>query len=150
MITESIQFKPTKSGLPSLSEYGGGSSNNGFARIISSINGKRKKPIYVVSKGDLVNNDHAWFVIKQDEIIVTASHLEENFNIKVFKVKDIDSNNSNIILELIENYKDNKQDDYFNSKYFEVIKAAVDKSKIYHCRRALYYYDPNYSKASNR
>ena len=150
MITESIQFKPTKSGLPSLSEYGGGSSNNGFARIISSINGKRKKPIYVPSKGDLINNHHAWFVIKENEIIVTSSHLEGDFNIKVLKAKEINFYNKKIILELIENYKDNNQNDYFNSKYFEAIKAAVEKSKMYHCNRAVYYYSPNNSKASRR
>ena len=80
MNIESILINTTKSGLPSLSECGGGSTNTGYARIISSINGKRKKPIYIPTKGNLSNSDHAWFVIKLNEIIVTASHHRKDFS----------------------------------------------------------------------
>lgn len=145
MNTESILINITKSGLPSLSECGGASTNTGYARIITSINGKRKKPIYIPNKGSLSNSDHAWFVIKVNEIVVTASHHREDFEIKVLKIKEIinDSKVKKINLELVEHYEKENQNDYQNSIYSEAIKAAIDKSKTYHCRRPFYYYNPN-------
>jgi hypothetical protein len=145
MNIESILINTTKSGLPSLSECGGGSTNTGYARIISSINGKRKKPIYIPKNGSLSNSDHAWFVIKLNEIIVTASHHREDFEIKVLKIKEIvnDSKNKKINLEVIEHYEKETQSDYRNSIYYEAIKAAVNKSTTYHCRKPFYYYDPS-------
>jgi hypothetical protein len=142
MIIETIQCNSTKSGLPSLSECGGGSSNTGYARIVSSINGKRKKPIYIPSKGQLSNSDHAWFVIKPNEIIITASHHRRDFEIKVLKIKEIINNQDEkkINAEVIERYLEETQNDYKKSIYFEAIKAAIDKSTTYHCRVPFFFY----------
>jgi hypothetical protein len=139
---ESIYIKPTKSGLPSISECGGASTNTGYARIISSINGKRKKPIYIPKKGMLSNSDHAWFVIKENEIIVTVSHHNKDFEIKVLRVKEIvnDKDNSKINVELIEHYEKETQRDYHNSPFLEAIKNAISKATTYHCRVPFYFY----------
>jgi hypothetical protein len=139
---ESIYIKPTKSGLPSISECGGASTNTGYARIISSINGKRKKPIYIPTKGMLSNSDHAWFIIKENEIIVTVSHHQKDFEIKILKVKEIinDKHNCKINVELIEHYEKETQNDYHNSIYLEAIKSAINKSTTYHCRVPFYFY----------
>lgn len=142
MNEDSILINITKSGLPSISECGGGSTNTGYARIISSINGKRKKPIYIPSRGQLSNSDHAWFIIKENEIIITVSHHKKDFEIKVLKVKEIINNPKikKINVELIEHYEKETQNDYQNSLYVEAIKAAIDKSVTYHCRIPFYYY----------
>lgn len=142
MSAESILINSTKSGLPSISECGGGSTNTGYARIISSINGKRKKPIYIPSRGALSNSDHAWFVIKENEIIITASHHKRDFEIKVLKVKEIINSPKikKINVEIIEHYEKENQEDYHNSPYADAIKAAIDKSTTYHCRRPFYFY----------
>jgi hypothetical protein len=145
MIIETIQCSTTKSGLPSISECGGGSTNTGYARIISSINGKKKKPIYVPTKGMLSNSDHAWFVIKPNEIIVTASHHRNDFEIKVLKVKEIINSidSKKINAEVIESYSEETQSDYYNSIYYSAIKAAINKSTTYHCRQPFYIYEEN-------
>ena len=143
MNVESILINITKSGLPSLSECGGGSNNTGYARIISSINGKKKKPIYIPKRGSLSNSDHAWFVIKLNEIIVIASHHQNDFEIKVLKIKEIinEIKIKKINLEVIERYEKETQGDYHNSIYYQAIKAAVNKSTTYHCQEPFYYYD---------
>jgi hypothetical protein len=143
-ITKFIKFKATKSGLPSLSERGGGDDKGGHARIISSANGRRKKPIYISTKGNLINNDHAWFVIKEGEIIVNVLRKGDDLDIKVYRVKEV--NNNQIECELIESYYGEGIEGYLDSQYFDAIEAGIYKSKTYHAHKPIYYYDKNYKE----
>ena len=127
-------------GLPTMAESGGSKHNSGYAYIIGNKDGSKKSPIFIPKYGNLVNTIHAYFVVKENDIHVEVSHFEKRFEIFIYCVKSIDIFSKEVTLTLIEVYKDENYDDFFNSLYFKAVLVAVKKASTLFCREAMYYY----------
>lgn len=125
-------------GLPTLAESGGSNGKTGYACIIANKNGNRKTPIYIPRHGNLSNSEHAFFVIKQEDIRIEVTHLDQNFKINVYKIDSIDIPHKEVSLVLVESYSDKSE--YFNSKYFKAISVAISKSIALFCEEPMYIY----------
>lgn len=132
----------SKHGLPTLAEKGGENYNNtGDATIIASSKGGRKKPIYIVPKTELINRDHAYFVIKENDIVVRVTHQDKKFHIKVYEVQFINVEGQQVVLNMIEEYLESNFLEYLNSQYKEAIKHGVNKSTTPKCKIPFFYYE---------
>lgn len=135
-----IKVTLSKHGLPTLTESGGGRAKTGFASIVASSKGGRKKPIHIPSKGQITNGDHAFFVIKENDVRIEVSHYNGDFNIKVYQVAHINLEAKEIIFNLIEEYSSNNFSDYQLSLYKEAIKHGIDKATTPNCKNPFFYY----------
>jgi len=90
MLEEKIRCETTQKGFPALWESGGGYTNTGEAQIICASDGAPKKPIYIRRRGQLANKEHALFAIKDGDVVITANHHRDDFEIVVYAIWDID------------------------------------------------------------
>ena len=122
----------SKSGLPTITECGGGMSNTGYATVICGANGERIEPLWV-PRG-YSNGDHAGFVAKVGMCIVEASHGRSREEVSVRKIKRIGNkdNPDELFLELIGEWENN--DGTIPAEFEEARRAALVKSCCYHCR----------------
>jgi hypothetical protein len=124
----------SKSGLPTVTESGGGMTNTGFATIVCGKNGERLKPLFV-PRG-YSNGDHAIFVVKPAEThLIRASRGKWGEGVSVEKVIKIDEDDS-LITEVIGEYENG---DGNIPLCFKVASAvALKKTRAYHCRSPHY------------
>ena len=140
MEKKKINCSLSKYGLPTLTENGGGSTNTGSAVIIASSKGSKKKPIYIPTKGDLSNRDHAFFVVKEGDKYVEVNHQNHDFTINVYEIETINVNEKEVTLKLLESYSEDNFLEYSHSTFKEAIKHGINKSTTYHCRFPFFYY----------
>lgn len=131
----------SKYGLPTLAESGGASeeNNNGYAFIVSNKNGQRKVPIYIPKYGKLINGEHAFFVIRNEDIIVESTIKNKNTEIYVYRIKSINIQTKEVSLDLIEIYTGDNSFGFSNSKYYRVISTAITKASTFNCKNPFYF-----------
>lgn len=131
--TRTIEIEKSKRGIPCLWEKGGGLSNTGKAQLICDKNGWEKKPIYIRQSGSLACEEHALIPVRENDVVVIASHHRRDFYIEVLQIKSIQGEEAH--LELINSFSqgewDNEQDYWHISP---VVEAAQEKAMDYHCR----------------
>ena len=128
-----IEIEFSKKGIPCLWEKGGGYRNTGESQLICDRNGWEKKPIYVRKSGSLACEEHALIPIRENDVVVIASHHREDFSIEVLKIKSIQGEEAH--LELLNSFSQGEWDnekDYWHTS--PVVEAAIEKALDYHCR----------------
>lgn len=135
----------TKSGLPSLWESGGATTNNGSAIIIADMGGKKKKPLYIRTSGELSNLNHSLFVVEDGDIIVETKRSGSEGRTKGFRIANIDITNKIVLAEQIfevdvfGNMDNFTIDGEYPHRVKDSIEASFKKSLVYHCRHPVYY-----------
>ena len=152
--TIQIRGEVTKSGLPALWEAGGGMSNTGDARIIASPNGSKKTALVVKKRGPLSNEDHALFVVRENDLVIYADHGHGETNINIYKIIDICIENVHekyklfsdgeeyiknytkmtATCERVAKYSNGEWDNEPTPQIDEACRAAASKCRCYHCR----------------
>ena len=133
-------FNKTKKNFPALWERGGGMTNTGEARIITSPDGLPLKPIYINQRGHLSCGEHALFIIKKGDLIIEADHHRGDFEIKIYKIQDIgDCLEGTAILINSNSYGEWDHEIDVHSPLRAAIDAAQDKALCYHCREPHYF-----------
>ena len=121
----------SRSGLPCLWECGGGLTNTGYARLITSPTGKPKHAIYVRTHGDRCCGNHALIPVKVGDCVVSVDRHWDRVSIMVEKIIAIDDDTATL----------ERTEDLIS---YAAIEAAVAKSQDYHCR------EPHYIKVHGR
>ncbi len=127
----------SKSGLPTITENGGGMTNTGYATIVCGSSGEKLKPLFV-PRG-YSNGVHAIFVVKPGIThLISASRGNWGETARVEKVIEIYENDC-LITETIGEYEngDGNITDHFST----AVDAAIAKTKSYHCRSPFYIKD---------
>ena len=115
----------SKSGLACLWECGGGLTNTGGARLVSSPTGKPKRAIHIRTHGDLCNDNHALIPVKVGDCVVSVDRHWDRVSVKIERITAIDGDTATL----------ERTDDLIS---YDAIQAAVAKSKDYHCREPYY------------
>lgn len=128
-----MKVQRSKTGLPTLSENGGGMSNTGYATIICGEDGQALKPIFI-PRG-YSNGEHAIFRIEIGHCVINASRGKWGESISVERITKI--NDDTIKTDEIGNYENG--DGNIPGRFQTAADAALEKSKCYHCREPHYY-----------
>lgn len=115
----------SRSGLPCLWECGGGLTNTGYARLITSPTGKPKHAIYVRTHGDRCCGNHALIPVKVGDCVVSVDRHWDRVSIMVEHIIAISGDTATV----------ERTDDLIS---YDAIQAAVAKSQHYHCREPYY------------
>lgn len=124
----------SKSGLPTITENGGGMTNTGSATIVCGAEGQKLKTLFI-PRG-YSNGDHAIFVIEPGE-----THLVHGWRSRagegaiVEKVIGIDSDD-NLEVAVVGEYENG--DGNIPPNFQSAVDAALKKCRAYHCRSAHY------------
>jgi hypothetical protein len=129
-----MKVQRSKSGLPTLTENGGGMSNTGYATLVCGENGQKLKPLFV-PRG-YSNKDHAIFVVHPGKThLVHASTSKSGETVTVEKITDINDDDE-IITVVIGEYENG--DGTIQQSFNPVVSAALQKTRCYHCREPHY------------
>ena len=119
----------SKTGLPTITESGGGTTNTGGATIICGANGERLKPLFV-PRG-YSNGDHAIFVARVGMHIVEAGHSRRGESATVYRIDGIGTDDT-VVFHEVAGYEDG--DGNVPPEFEAAVDAALEKSHCYHCR----------------
>lgn len=128
----------SKRGIPCVWEKGGAYTNTGRCELICDMNGNAKKPIYIRTRGSLACEEHALIPVRTNDYIVKAFQHREDFDIDIFQVKEIDTEEKIAELELVNIFSKGEWDSDIEGKFLNVIEAAKKKATSYHCRSAYF------------
>lgn len=122
----------SKTGLPTITENGGGMTNTGYATIVCGPQGQALKPLFI-PRG-YSNSDHAIFVVKPGLTHLIHSSIGkwgESCQVKIVtEINDQDE----IKTETVAEYENG--DGNIPSIFQAAANAALTKAKCYHCREA--------------
>ena len=132
-----IRVGRSKTGLPTITECGGGMTNTGSARVVCGPAGERVRPLYVPGRGRALG-DHAVFVVRPGLHIIEARVSRAGEEVCVKKVIGVgnDTDGDALITVPVGEYADG--DGNIPTQFAEAVKAATAKARCYHCRRAHY------------
>ena len=146
--TKIFDLEVTASNLPAIWETGGGWSNTGRARIITDRNGNPKTALCLRHR---CNEDHALFILHEDDVIIEAWQHRGDYDIILWKVDKISLADGKAVAsayKLAEYHKGCWSVEPRKS-FTAAICAAMDKSIIYHCRNAVWYKERKKGEAIN-
>jgi len=130
-----MDLEISKSGRKCLWESGGGMTNTGKSRIIAGSKGERKRALFVRSKGELSNSVHALIPVREEDVVVDCYRNKAGFEIDIYKITEIIDNQAKV--ERIAELREGKWNADV-SMYKEAIEASMRKSRMYHCREAIF------------
>ena len=126
----------SKSGLPTLTENGGGATNTGYATLVCGPNGERVKPLWI-PRG-YSNGDHAGFVVQAGMCIINAEHVRSQEYVCIYRITRIgDGNDPDKLVSYVVGEWENN-DGNLPDCFDVVVQAAISKAHCYHCREAHY------------
>lgn len=130
---EKFNIEISGSGLPTLTECGGGWTNTGSSRIICDKYYQKKKAIFVFTSGPLACSDHAVIPIRKGDHIICCDLWGGSFDVSIYQITGIDTSEKTAEAVL----KSNKQHrgNYIGNP---AVVAAIEKCKDYHCRCPYY------------
>ena len=115
----------SKTGSTCLTEYGGGYTNTGTARIVADHSGYPKRAIKVFERGNLACGDHAVIPIRPGDVVITVDRHHDKLALAVERIVSIDGNTANTAPAA-------------EAICWDAVEAAVAKSYDYHCRTPYY------------
>ena len=134
-----IQLSKSKSGLMTITEYGGGMSNTGSARIIADKNGEKKTALIVFNRGQLSCSDHAVLAVDDGDYIINVRRHHSDYRIEVNHVVYADPFEEKAYCESKTYHYDGKS---WGANIPEIpskaIHAGIKKTEHYHCRIPYY------------
>ena len=130
-----IKIERTKDGDPCLWEEGGGKTHTGKSVIICNADGNEKPAMYIKRRGSRACGQHALIIVIPGDYIIQASHHNNDFITKIYKVNEIIDS---AIVELEYEFKcgewSGEPPEYLDTP----IGAAEDKASRWHCRVPMY------------
>lgn len=126
----------SRTGLPTMSERGGGMTHTGSCTIICGAKGEPLRPIFV-PRGSC-GGDHAIFVVKPGYYILDAWHDRDSEKVCAYKILAIGTEEGADFLQLEEVGAYENGDTDLPPFLNDAVKAATDKSHCYHCREPHY------------
>ncbi len=127
-------------------EYGSGKKNTGMSYILSDINGKPFNIYAVKTNGD-GKFSTVWADITRKFITINVNRKGKDiiatiYECEVIKPKDFEPECLGFTTKLIWNYSGNEEFTILPltlRKYQNVLDAAIEKSKCYHCQCTHFY-----------
>lgn len=123
----------SKTGMPTITENGGGATNTGNAQVVCGANGNALKPLFVPRGYSC--GIHAIFVVRMGMCIVEASRDRRGESVRVSRVARINDDDT-LTLSLLFEYENG--DSNIPPSFQEAANAALEKSRCYHCRKPHY------------
>jgi hypothetical protein len=139
-VIEIVKTKGT--GKPAMWESGGGFTNTGSVRIIAGPAGEKKRALFG-GRGPACAC-HALVPISVDDVVIELYRHWDEFKIQIWRVKSLQDRGEHFLasVELIYEFDKGEWVPQEPQESFKsAIKAAIDKSRDYHCRVA-YYCEP--------
>lgn len=135
---KTFELEITNSNLPAIWENGGGWSNTGSVRVITDRKGCPKTALCLRHR---CNDNHALFVLHQDDVIIEASRHRDEYTVKLWKVETISVADGKAAASayLLCSLEKGCWDTAPHDSFFDAIKAALDKTCTYHARNAVWY-----------
>lgn len=135
---KTFNLEVTNSNLPAIWETGGGWSNTGKVRIVTDRNGNPKTALCLRHR---CNEDHALFVLHQDDVIIEASRHRDEYAVKLWKVECISVADGKAAASayLLASFKEGCWNVKPHESFVAAINAAMDKTCTYHARNAVWY-----------
>ena len=141
MNRRTISFNMSKRGLPVITECGGASTSEGWARGICDYRGEEKTPIYIPRGGHLSNGTHAYFIAQINDYVISVKQQRDIVvEIEVEKITSIYEDPSSFEkgwkgeLTRVFHFSEGEWDTEPNAFLKWCIDAMIRKSKAYHCR----------------
>jgi hypothetical protein len=131
-----LKVRRSQTGLPVIAESGGGMSNTGEACVICGAKGEKVKPLFV-PKG-YSNREHALFVARAGMCIVSAWHNRGGEGITISRIMKVGTQEDPDLLVLEEVGSFQNGDGNIPKDFSNAATMALEKSKTYHCREAMY------------
>ena len=123
----------SKSGLPCLWESGGAGSNTGSAVVIAAASGSPKRAIYVRTRGELCNSNHALIPVVVGDLVIRADQHRLDYEITVSRIIGFDGDEAS--LEVVNHFSEGEWD-VEPTIAMAAVEAAKRKAAKYHCRTA--------------
>lgn len=137
-----IKLERTRSGRPAKFEAGGAySTAAGIATIVCGPHGEKMLPTYIKKTGPRANGDHALFVVFPGTLFVEAIREGDEFNISVYKIKEIaetDGKFEAVTIKILEGNGGIWDKEHLHERFADAIEAAKKKAGCYHCREIHY------------
>ncbi len=136
MKVEKIIVDKTKKGYPAYWEAGGGHTNTGYATVITDIDGRPKRAVYIRGRGELANSEHALIILEAGDHIIEASHHRRDFFIKIFKILKFEDKGKEkfAVIEQVNCFNMGEWDKELSAHLQAAVQAAIEKATCYHCR----------------
>ena len=126
----------SKTGLPTLTESGGGMSNTGSARVIADERGDKVHPLFI-PRG-YANGDHAVFVVRPKMLIFTGDHGQWGYRVTVSRIERVGIDADPDELVLTETCSEENGDGNIPETLVPATVAVQEKMHCYHCREPHY------------
>lgn len=136
-----LELTISKTGVPCLWECGGGMTNTGHAQIVADKCGHRKRAIYVPSRGEMSNSNHALIPVSVGDTVVLNNRHRNTNEISLYHIIEISDNEA--VLEFSRKLTvDNKNIE--KECLPDAFMASIHKANDYHCRRHYFALPPKY------
>lgn len=128
-----IELSTSKSGLPTISENGGGLSRRGKCQIIAGRNGERIKPLYEPNR-KYFGQDHAIFVACEGMLVAWASYWHGVDNVTIYRIESVIQKDGKYLAKIVEVCGERGGDGNIPPELRDFADAAIGKVHCYHCR----------------
>lgn len=127
----------SKTGLPTVTENGGGATNTGGCQVVCGAGGEKVKPLFVPPRG-YSQGEHAIFVAKVGMHIIEQSHSRAGETLTAWRITGIGNADEPDALELIKVGEWENGDGNIPEFLQAAADAASAKGHCYHCRETHY------------
>ena len=134
---KTLTFEVSKTGKTVCWECGGAGTNTGAADVVCAADGSKKTALFFKHGGQLACSDHALFVVDTGDYVIHAVQHRGDMAITVFELGDIiqqDTKSHRRAITTTYNFREESWDTEPPAELDEAIRAAVRKSRDYHCR----------------
>jgi hypothetical protein len=128
----------SKTGLPTITENGGGMTNTGSCQVVCGANGEALKPLFV-PRG-YSNGVHAIFVARPGLHLVSSGRDRSGEWVTISRIEAIGTEDEPDELVTEDVYEYENGDGNIPEKFQAAADAALEKTNCYHCR------EPHWSK----
>ena len=137
--TKTFDLVITKKGYPAMWEDGGGLSNSGHVQLICGSGGER---LNAITTGHKCLQCHALFIVRPGILVINVSRWRTEIEANIYKLIDINTTTKKATGKLIYSYELCQWDIEPPFGIDAAVIAAVEKSRNYHCREAVWAIPP--------
>lgn len=132
-----MSLEKSRGGRPTVSECGGGATSTGSCTIVCGPNGEMLYPMFTPTRG-YSNAVHAVFEAREGMVLVEVSRDRRGASVSLYSLNSITRKGEGFEAFVNEfGWVADGESDY-PPVFEDAVKAAIEKSKCYHCREAHY------------
>jgi hypothetical protein len=135
-----MRIEQSSKGLPVVWERGGMQNDGtGVAVVVGNHRGERKKPIFIRSKGKLVCDNHALFVVKPGDVLVESFCSDRRIaSVFIYRVDNVDRDALKAELSVLNEFTGYRWCEPVPEMFDEIINAGILKATTHNCRAPVY------------